>query len=49
MKKCENNGCKNYIEIPSLDCPSQCLSCAIKARERVEAGMKAVAKAKKNG
>lgn len=38
MSKCENNGCDNEITVPSLDCPGQCLPCAIESRERVEAG-----------
>lgn len=32
---CQNNGCTNTIDIPSIDCPYQCLPCAIKARERI--------------
>lgn len=35
MKKCENNGCSNNIDLPSIDCPGQCYTCAVKSRERV--------------
>ena len=47
MHKCDANGCENKIEIPSLDCPGLCLSCAIKARQRIEAAIKILAKTKK--
>lgn len=42
IPKCENNGCGNVIEVPSIDCPGQCYSCSIKSRERVAAGMAAI-------
>lgn len=36
MKKCENNGCSNLIDVPTLRLRGQCLPCAEKAHERVE-------------
>lgn len=42
MKTCECNGCEKPIEVPSLDCPGQCLECAERSRDRVDAGMKVI-------
>lgn len=35
----QNNGCENVIDVPSLNCPGQCLPCAVEAGERVKVTM----------
>lgn len=49
MKKCENNGCKNTITVPSIDCPGQCYSCSVKSRDRVLIAMKHLRNKKNSG
>lgn len=39
MNICQNNGCNTDISVPSIDCPGQCLPCAIESRERVHIAM----------
>ena len=44
MKKCENNGCTNNINVPSIDCPGQCHPCSVKSRGRVSVAMELLRK-----